>query len=147
MKKAFVLSLFILLAASVPSFAQYQGPGGITPEKSNAISDAIVNFIKENIKDMPRQSPYPGIHVPNQPKQDKQTQKNAPQQKRKDKATPEPKRQEQAKPEQHKSKTTSVKSFSGAARPAGEMIFVKSGAQLSADIKRAIFNQSLSQGS
>lgn len=135
MKKAFVLSLFILLAAAVPSVAQQQGPGTyVTPGAVNKILSDLKKGLADGMQNMPRQAPYPGIHVPNQPQQEKQIQKNNPPQQEKKGAAPAPKKQEQAKPAPHK-KNTTPKTFSALSRPVGEV----SVNQLSADIKRAIF--------
>ena len=135
MKKAFVLCLFILLAAVTPSVAQQQGPGTyVTPGAVNKILSDLKKGLENGVQNMPRQAPYPGVHMPNPPQQDKQMQKNNPQQAPR-KAAPSPQKQEQAKPAPRK-KNTDAKISSTLARPVGEEDVNK----LSADIKRAIFN-------
>ena len=101
MKKVSALFLFVLLAAAVPSFAQYQGPGGISAEESKKIGETTEKILKGSRP----QAPYPGIHMPRQPKPQDKTQKEQPPQKKDEKVTPAPnKKQSQAKPNKSKKK-------------------------------------------
>ena len=158
MKKAFVLFLFISLAAVIPSSAQQQGPGTfVSPEAAQK----IIKKVGEAKKGVTQQAPYPGVHVPNQPQQNQQTQKDAQQQKKQEKTAAEQKKQEKAKPRQHKKKASSrdllwkgtdlrstqgrtfnvkdesVKTFQRTVAPVGEMMHVN---KLSAEIQHAIFS-------